>query len=589
MAFSTLSFVIFAALSATGFMFGWVARRVISTRREADLQRNIYEAKGAVPQMESALRNREGRITTLTTENQAQREKLTHLEAAQSVKDAELVKRDREIRLVRSELALLKDGGLEDESSMFEEGEPGEATDADARHALAIKKLEARYESLKKGLIQRDDRIAELETELAGGRGKTSAVALELEHATLEESVKSLEESLASRDALINDLQTRLSHESEQRELLEALAKRRSDANRGLKDTAAKLEVQLPKLTESIKAREDVIAARESTIAALTGQLREETAAKTGHAATIVELHASLAARQAELTQHTATAQATQQQHAAQLEAMKQQHAAQLEAMKHRHIAQAETAKHQQTTELETTRHQLVQKIEAATQTSAQHEQHIAALTNDLTLVQQKLATTQAQLAARSEEVNLHTQRAQDADAKLRQNDNASTSLTQALRDRDAVIDALRTDVARLERQCADAVAEIPVAASEVAPPILTTTVVESAADASHPAELQFAAIHEHAAATERELDAAMREMKTLSSRTAELESKRASLEGLLRDKDASLTERARRIEDQQDQLARLEARIDERNVEIAALKRAPQEKPATGARATPH
>jgi hypothetical protein len=44
---------------------------------------------------------------------------------------------------------------------------------------------------------------------------------------------------MATRDALINDLKARLTQETEQRELLEALAKRRGDANRGLTDTAA--------------------------------------------------------------------------------------------------------------------------------------------------------------------------------------------------------------------------------------------------------------------------------------------------------------------------------------------------------------
>ena len=64
--------VIFIALAATCFMFGWVAQRQLGNRREADLQRTVYEAKGAVPQLESALRNRDGRINVLQIEAQQQ-------------------------------------------------------------------------------------------------------------------------------------------------------------------------------------------------------------------------------------------------------------------------------------------------------------------------------------------------------------------------------------------------------------------------------------------------------------------------------------------------------------------------------------
>ena len=79
---------------------------------------------------------------------------------------------------------------------------------------------------------------------------------------------------------------------------------------------------------------------------------------------------------------------------------------------------------------------------------------------------------------------------------------------------------------------------------------------------------------------TERELNANTREIKTMKAHLAELETRCASLDGLLRGKDATLTERARRIEDLQDQMMRLEARVDERNREITDLKRARDEAP---------
>jgi len=568
--------VVFIALSATCFMFGWVAQRVLSTRREADLQRTVYEAKGAVPQLESALRNRDGRINALQIEAQQLRERLTQVEAAQSQKDAEIVKRDREIRHVRSELQIVKDGTLEADPALYAEvdGGAGDTAPADAQQSIATKRLEARYESLKKGLIQRDDRIAELEAQLAGGKGKAAVLALELEHEKLQDSSKALEGELANRDVLIKDLQARLTQETEQRELLETLAKRRADANRGLKDTASKLEVQLPKMAESLKAKDSVIGDRDATIAALRSDLAHAQQVGATQATNIAELEVKLVARRDELTRQAAAT-----------EALKQQQATQLEALKHQQIAQVETLKNTQATQVDTLKHQNAVQVEGVKQKLVQSEQKNAALANELAMAQQALANAVAKLREREGALSEQESRALAADTKLREHGNTQSSLTQALRDRDFQIESLAADVARLNGELARALAaaaQPPALPEPDAVPTLTNVPAAPGDEANHPAELQFAAIHEHAARTERELHAAVREVKTLSGRIAELEAKRTSLEALLRDKDASLSERARRIEDQQDQLARLETRIDERNQEIAGLKRARDERPPT-------
>lgn len=566
--------VIFIALSATCFMFGWVAQRLLSNRRQADLQRTVYEAKGAVPQLESALRNRDGRINALQTEAQQLRERLTQVESAQSQKDAEIVKRDREIRHVRSELQIVKDGNLDADPALYAEidGGGGEAAPADAQQTLAMKRLEARYESIKKGLIQRDDRIAELETQLAGGKGKTSAIALELEHEKLQDSARTLEAELASRDVLIKDLQGRLTQETEQRELLETLAKRRADANRGLKDTASKLEVQLPRMAESLKAKDTIIGDRDATIAVLRNDLAHAQHVGATQATTIADLEVKLVGRRDELSRQAAA-----------MESLKQQQATQLESLKHQQIAQVETLKSTNALQTDTLKHQHAVQVEGAKQKAIQLEQKNAALTNELAMAQQALANAVTKLREREGALSEQESRASAADNKLRESGNTASSLTQALRDRDFQIESLTADVARLNGELARAMAaaaQAPAQSELTAVPTLTEVPVAAGDDVNHPAELQFAAIHEHAARTERELHAAVREVKTLSGRITELEAKRTSLEALLRDKDASLTERARRIEDQQDQLARLEARVDERNQEIAGLKRARDERP---------
>jgi hypothetical protein len=63
---------------------------------------------------------------------------LAQIEAAQSIKDAEIVKRDREIRLVRSELQIVKDGTPEVDPALYAEvdGGGGEATPGDAQQSM---------------------------------------------------------------------------------------------------------------------------------------------------------------------------------------------------------------------------------------------------------------------------------------------------------------------------------------------------------------------------------------------------------------------------------------------------------------------
>src|SRR5262249_54911314 len=154
-----------------------------------------------------------------------------------------IVKRDREIRLARSELQIVKSGSAELGPDVIDDplAEDAPATAGDAKLAPEMKRLEARYESLKKGLIQRDDKIAELEQQLAGGPGKKSHEILEGEIAELLANAETAQTALAARDTLIRDLQAKLQQDVEQRELLEQLTKRRGDANRTLKENYTKL------------------------------------------------------------------------------------------------------------------------------------------------------------------------------------------------------------------------------------------------------------------------------------------------------------------------------------------------------------
>ena len=307
--FSALTIAFFATVAGLCFAFGWTARRITSTGKEVELKRTVYEAKGAIPQLESSLRNREQRIGTLQAEAQTLRDRLTQVESASAAKDTEIVKRDREIRLARSELQIVKDGsvGIELNPELLDGEQEGAApvAGADPKLAADFKKLESRYDALKRGLIQREDKIAELEAQLQGGEGKPASRILEQELAEQQAAGELAQTTLAERDATIRELQARLEQDIEQREQLESLTKRRGDTNRTLKDNFAKLESELPKLTEQLKAKADVIADRDAKIAALDADLAHVTAERKARDATILSLETKLAAGENQIALQT--------------------------------------------------------------------------------------------------------------------------------------------------------------------------------------------------------------------------------------------------------------------------------------------
>jgi len=639
--FSVLTLVLIAAISAVCFTLGWTARRVSSSGREVELKRNVYEAKGAIPQLESTLRNREQRINVLQGEAQSLRERLTQVESAAAQKDTEIVKRDREIRLARSELQIVKDGsiGLEVDPDLFVESDIDTATPAgsDPKLAAEFKKLEARYESLKRGLIQREDRIAALETELQGGQGKASTRILEQELADQQAAAELAQATLAARDAMIRDLQTRVEQDVEQRELLESLTKRRGDTNRTLKDNYTKLEAQLPKLTEALKTRADVITEREASIALLDADLTQVSAEKAAHEATIADLEAKLAAGTDQISQQTAN-YLTQKQHLHEVEqrvGMLTHEVA--ETTKALQLSQAlvrerDAALVARDTRVQSTDEKLREQgntVASLQKTVKDRDFKIDGLVADMAAVSAKLATaheeatrqlahseslqrdlnkweqrvgvlngalTESDNAAQATQTQAHEHdaalegrdaRLRDSKARMLEYTNTIAALRKTLASRDTEVASLAADSATLRTRLAESAAQIQAGASikndEAAEPVSANDAphTNAAGDATLQAiDAQLTTMTQRAERTERELNSTARELKTLRVQTAELETRCSSLDGLLRGKDASLTERARRIEDLQDQLQRLETRIDERNAQISELKRLHDEPP---------
>jgi chromosome segregation ATPase len=299
--------VILGVLAAFCCLLGWQTRRFATRGREAALKRSLFEAKGSVPQLESAVRNREQRAETLALELKALKARLTEQEAAARQQELLIAKRDREVRSLNSELVIVKDGASAEQVLLdgdFALAEPVTSTDPEIAKRYAA--LEARYEAMKRGLIKRDDRIDELEEALRNPDSEVPTRTLEQELSEIEQTADTLKTTLQEREAQLEALQTRLQEEVAERQALEDLAKRRSEGNRELKAVAAKAEQQIPELMKTIEAHIAQVAERDARLQSVGGELAHERRTREARDAELKDLNEQLAtatSRQRELQQ----------------------------------------------------------------------------------------------------------------------------------------------------------------------------------------------------------------------------------------------------------------------------------------------
>ena len=307
MTFSGLTVFLLLVALGGGSALGWHVRRLLTSGKEADLKKSLYESKGTIPQLEASVRTREQRIGVLQTEIEGLRGRISNFEATVTQKDADIVKRDREIRRISSELAIAQEGGnaadsgeLHPQVEMVDGGEPLTTTaQAPVSDIERLKKIETKFEALKKVLIARDDKIAALEDKLA----KTDTFAMEAELETLRDADRKHNDEIATRDEKIKSLEARVQQEIEQRAQYETLAKRRTETNREVKDKLVKLESQLPKVMETMKAKNALIAERDSTIRELNADLTATRNERDVRDQTIVSLTRDLAQREVVVSQ----------------------------------------------------------------------------------------------------------------------------------------------------------------------------------------------------------------------------------------------------------------------------------------------
>jgi chromosome segregation ATPase len=412
MAIDVLSLALLLVALVIGAAGGWTLHRTASTQRETDLKRSLFESKGTIPQLEAAVRTRDQRLSSQHHEIEGLKKRLAAADASLTDKSNELVKRDREMRRMSAELAIANDAPQSDLVPLIE----GAAEETSAAAATVtpetalvqarLKKIESRYETLKNVLIKRDDRIAELEAQLAAPRAPDE---------TQTRATAELDAALANRDAQIKALEARLAAEAEQREVLETLAKGRAAGNKELRENATKLEQQAAALRKSVETRTATIAERDEHIRVLNEALAESRRESAARAETIATLEHTVAARDGTLATERASAQT---------------------------LAAAASAKDARIAQLES-------QLAAAR----------AATTSAETALRERAAADEARVA-----------KVEAALARVKEHDAAKATLEKALRDRDFRIDALNQDVERLNAALAAANEPVPSAPSTPVP-----------------------------------------------------------------------------------------------------------------------
>jgi predicted nucleic acid-binding Zn-ribbon protein len=149
--------------AAIGFATGsWLRRHEYRTR-EDELKRQLFEAKGRVPQLETSVRNRELAVTRLKMEVDEWQARVEGLNRAIQERDQNLRDRDRAISKLSSEVTVLRASAVGGESEV-DGGRVVFAQDAPA-DSESVAVLKERLEALEGELDGHQRRLASAERE----------------------------------------------------------------------------------------------------------------------------------------------------------------------------------------------------------------------------------------------------------------------------------------------------------------------------------------------------------------------------------------------------------------------------------------
>lgn len=391
-------------LGVSSFLSGWMLRRIQAKSREAQLQKHLTDANTAIPSLETNLRNRDQRIASLFSELTEAKARTPSLEAAAKRGEMEALAKERELRIARVEIDALKAtlASAPDPARLAElETALSSLRDAQVRCTEA----ESKWAALQASNAELTAALAERDARLASAVVAPSFIALPVAPATeseaelharvemLQKNVDARDAVIATRDASIAALQTRLDGEFETvRRVRAELEQRIADVERERAE-GAKWQARVPKLAATIKARDAALAEREATIA-------ERVTALAGRDALLAERDATVAARDAELAERTAQLQETEAR-AANLSDQLATMAQQLEAASAHHATKLATALRLGREELDA--HQLnLERVQADRDAQSSRSQ---ALESELASMQ---AQFERQVQAAAEEAKRH-------------------------------------------------------------------------------------------------------------------------------------------------------------------------------------
>jgi len=499
---------------------GWLSRGNGASRREAELKREVLEAKRAIPQLESSVRNREQQASRLEMQVSELTDQTVALNQEISRLENEGRSQAREIRNLTSELSAVKGTGHDDPHGLLgsELDYASSAAAPDAEAAGKLQRLEALYDKLKAVLIERDDRIAELEALLTGEASARSDGDADVDSSTLNlvdaSALDDLKEELAALEERNGALKEQLREVQQEKDMLEDLAKRRSESNRALKSASAEAEAQLPQLIAQIETKDETIALREASIKRLQDQLEDSRQDSSSKGDELLAAQEKIAAQQRELD---AAARARGEFH---------------------------------------------QELEG-------RDARIKVLSQEQEILRDSLEEERARLSARDHDLKCLEERMEEAEqeaerlaADARRN---AEGLQQALADRDFQLAALGKDIERLKQELADSRDREAEARADAA-------ARESEAEAASASSAQVLANAESHAAERN--GALLREIEDLRSAVSLHEKWMAKLKDNLAERESQLTElkATRGAAEEAQRLA--EARVAELEANVRDLNR---------------
>ncbi len=260
MTLTLAQYITVGILAISCFFCGWFFYRLRAVAREAELTRALLDTKGVIPQLESTVRNRDQRVSTLCAEVGDWKTRNASLETNLKEKERDILARDRALRALNAELTMLKEA----ESAQVHADAPTPVID------------EAQLNALRQSLATSQSRCQELERRLETTQTDTMPLAAMVDGAdstALQIRIDTLEQTSHSQQQLIADLEARLAAETIHSG---GMGKQIDDQATEIvraREELAKWQARVPKLVESLREKDDRLRLATARVESLGAEL----------------------------------------------------------------------------------------------------------------------------------------------------------------------------------------------------------------------------------------------------------------------------------------------------------------------------